>query len=175
MARIILLTYKVAKLAIASGWVSNFTNAPFRADFSQSQRNVLLRMAIDTDDIEIFNTVLEHVVDNDPNYDLIENSNGGPGSSWSHSEASLLYTAIENKKPNVALSLAENPKTDIRNSGYSSRSRPTDNELSDHKSCLVMARKNEMTEVVSVLAEREAVLLQTQAERLQKEAKLIVG
>lgn len=170
--------FQAARQAIPEGGsaLETLLDAPFKPN----QRRVLLATAINTDNTGIFQTVLDALVQGDPNYKLREYSDS-LDISLDLRVCSLLYQAIASEKPRVALWLAANPKTDIRSSGYSessvyygggfTRSGHIETRVCNFPSCLEEARALGLSDVAAVLAQREATLLRSQAAALQDEAE----
>ena len=152
------------------------------ASYSYGQAQSLVRAALLSDHADLFNKVLQRVWDDNPNKKLREHWGVPGGGIYSDKTMSLLYTAIVFGKPQVALSLARNPKTDIHFSGHTSTSRyysggllhsgHVEEKTTYYDTCLVAARKEGMDDVVKVLAEREAAHLQQKAAALKQEAGL---
>ncbi len=153
-----------------------FLNTPF----SRSQSDALLRKAIDTDNVEVFKTVLEHVAKNNLNHKLVQHFGMlGSGHSY-YEEQSLLYLALVNEKQNIVLWLAEKPELDISNSGYHSKtvyhsggflgSGHTEEEKKYYDLPLTVAEKKNMESVIAVLANRTADLKVQEAMGLRAKA-----
>jgi hypothetical protein len=162
---------KDARAAIAGGDLKALTQSLEGGNFSQVQADDIFLDAIESDNVAIFNCVLEKAGCGGPNrlfYTVFHNPHF-------NTEEAMLYTAINRDKANVALALAENPVTDIRRSGmvrdYKGYRLMTPTEEPYKTTPLELARERGMTEVVSVLARRTLELRQAEFAQLQKEAK----
>lgn len=127
------------------------------------QTNILLDAALKTDDVGIFDVVLSQQAQSDPNTVLC--SGAGSWVSMSQSSAPLIYRAIQDNKPNIALYLAKSPALDMTAPGGSSYiycsagiagSGYGITEKSPYSTPLEAAREKKMDPVVAVLNERMA-------------------
>ena len=103
----------LAVQAIQAQDVEELTAALNRDDWSMRQVWALFMSAIDSDNVEIFALVLDSVYDGDPNRTLYLREDTGPEGPSFLTQISLLSRAITQRKQNVAIWLAKNPRTDI--------------------------------------------------------------
>jgi len=156
--RIANAAFKHLKAAIHSNdliAVRALSNDP--VSFQPDQIRDLLVAAVETNSVDIFNTVLEKCAAGDANFKL-EYSGG-----CTVTQSSLLSVAIDIGSENIALALAKNPATDIKFTGCICS---TDGQEND-PSPLDAARKKNMPEVVKVLAKRTATALRAEANSLE--------
>jgi len=142
-------------------------------DFTRDQRNDLLKAAFEADNPALFQTLLDKIGKSDPNTAFYVFLSG----SGLNTQESLLFHAIAWGKPNIALMLAENPRTDIRFAGSKYVS---DNSIwvnRDYGFTPLEAARNVqgMEKVVSALALRTIALRLTEIEELKKEIILPPG
>jgi hypothetical protein len=167
--------------AIDAGDVKTVAEIAMNTAFTYRQFNGMVMRAILSDNVEIFNAVLQgRDLKGDPNYTMHFHDSFMPEGPHHWSESSLLYLALENRKANAAASLANNPKTDITKSGYSetsvyhsggfASSGHSESKKTVYSSPLELARKLNMTEVIAPLARRTAELMADQAAVLMREA-----
>jgi hypothetical protein len=99
--------------AIQAQDVEKLTAALNRNDWSMAQVWALFMSAIDSDNVEIFALVLDSVYDGDPNRTLYSHTSTGPEGPSFLTQISLLSRAITQRKQNIAIWLAKNPRTDV--------------------------------------------------------------
>lgn len=125
------------------------------------QQSRLLAAALRTDNVEIFNTVFGTV--NDPNFHFSRVSAMAASSSvmartpiLSDNEH-ILYSAIRAGREKIALSLAQNQKVDVSESGYSSMVYFGGSSRTPYAvTPLAAAREKGMTKVADAIAARQA-------------------
>ena len=168
--------FEAIKAAMDSGDVKTVGEIAANNDFLYEQITALVLKAIDTDNVRIFNALLNGKnLQGNPNEMLYFHYPMFEGPSV-HSESSMLYLAIGSGKTNVAVALATNPKTDITKSGYCETATyhsggHTERDVDPYQSPLELARKMNMTEVVAPLAQRMAELKQREAAALLQEVR----
>jgi hypothetical protein len=81
----------------------------------------LVTAAVKSDDVAIFNVALDRLLGGNVNHEFYSHFGGIDSPSHNYHE-SLLYKAIESGSENIVIFLAQNPKTNLEYSGYSSTS-----------------------------------------------------
>lgn len=154
---------KAIKRAIACGDMEAL--APLLSSLSEvshQDKDNLIRAAMEQDNVSLFRVVLSSVASNDPNYKFYNSFI--TFETISSTTYSLLHSAITQGKINIALDLAQDPRTDVSLSGRDG--------FHAFPSPLDSARKAQMNAVTSILARRTADILKSQANLLMHESLL---
>ena len=150
-----------------------------RESFTIDNYDRLLRLAIATDNLDIFSKIYRLAKSPTPNYKFQGNSTVMPRSDlYFTSYHPLLSTAIESGAAKIALQLARDPQTDIYARSYSEKisyyseeihgSLQTESSRNYADSALILAKQKGMNDVAATLAQREAADLTAKAAQLTR-------
>ena len=175
-SRALQVTFEETAEAIDAGDVAKVRETSASTQFNYRQAAALIVKAINTDNVAMFNAVLDgRSFEGDQNQMLHFRDPMIPEGPNFYSESSMLYEAISLKKTNIAAALASDPETDITQSGSSTVSRyrngRSERDVTEYSCPLDAARSNGMTEVIIPLARRTAEALQKKASGLLLEAQ----
>jgi len=183
-ARVQAAKFDEVAAAIDAGDFKTVAEIAANTAFTYRQVNGMVMKAILSDNVDIFDAVLQgRDLKGNPNYTMHFHDSFMPEGPHHWSESSLLYLALQNRKSNVAASLANNPKIDITKSGYSETSTyhsggfggsgRMEKKRTVYGSPLELARKLNMIEVIRPLALRTVELRQSEAAALLREAQVL--